>query len=66
MASLFIRMLIAAVMVVLLFLALPAFLHILGVTMNGDLITIMRVCVAAVALWYVFFGPKPSLPSPPA
>jgi len=56
--GLFIRLLVAAVCVVAFYLVLPPFLHILGFSLNGDLMVIVKVVVALVALWYVFWGPS--------
>jgi hypothetical protein len=61
MPSWVIRLLIAALTVVALHLVLPAFLHILGVSMNSDLQTIVDVTVAVIAIWYVWFGPPVTL-----
>ncbi len=51
------RMLIAAVVVLALYAALPAFLHILHMDMSADVETIFRVAVAVCALGYVVWGP---------
>ena len=51
------RILIAAVMVLALLAVLPAFLHIIGFSMSGDLETIFKVVVAIGAICYVVWGP---------
>lgn len=56
MTGLFWRMVVAAVLFVLLFLALPAFLTVIGVTMSPALSTLIRVAAAAIAIFYVLFG----------
>ena len=55
------RVIIAAVAVVLVYAILPPFCHLIGFTPSGDLMTILRIGVAALAILYVFFGP----PAPP-
>ncbi len=51
------RILIAAVVVLALYAVLPAFLHIIGFDMSGDVTTIFKVVVAICALGYVVWGP---------
>lgn len=51
------RILIAAVVVIALYAVLPAFLHILGFELSGDLTVIFKVVVAVCALGYVIWGP---------
>ena len=51
------RILIAAVVVIALYAVLPAFLHIIGFDLSGDLMTIFKVVVAVGALVYVIWGP---------
>ena len=63
MKSFFLRMLIAAVFVLALLAALPAFLHILGFGMSGDIYTLFRIVVAVAAVVYVIWGP--AIPFPP-
>jgi uncharacterized membrane protein YvlD (DUF360 family) len=63
MRNLFVRVLIAVVCVVILFALLGPVLNILGFPMTGDLLTIFRIVVAVVALWYIVWGPAPSIPS---
>jgi uncharacterized membrane protein YvlD (DUF360 family) len=62
MRNIFIRMLIAVVCVVILFALLGPVLNIIGFPMSGDLLTIFRVVVAVIALWYIVWGPSPSIP----
>jgi hypothetical protein len=58
MKGMFIRMLIAAVCVVAFWYMFPAFLAILGVSLNGNLETLLKGAIAIVAIWYVFWGPS--------
>jgi hypothetical protein len=55
---------IIAVVCVLLFLALlPPFLRLLGLDVSDDVLTILRVCVAGLAILYVIRGPSyPAIP----
>lgn len=62
MASLLLRILIAAVVVLVLLAILPAFLHLLGAPVSGDLWTIIRAVVAGLALLYVVLGPPVANP----
>jgi hypothetical protein len=45
------------VFVLALFAVLPAFLHVIGFAMNGDVESIFRVVVAIGAICYVIWGP---------
>lgn len=63
MRNIFIRMLIAVVCVVILFALLGPVLNILGFPLTGDLLTIFRIVVAVIALWYIVWGPAPAIPS---
>ena len=51
------RILVAVVFVLALLAVLPPFLHIIGLTLNGDVFTIFRVVVAIGAIVYVIWGP---------
>lgn len=63
MGPLFTRILIAVLAVILIFALIPPFLRIIGFPVSADLMTIIKICVAAVALYYVLRGaPKFSLP----
>jgi uncharacterized membrane protein YvlD (DUF360 family) len=62
MRNLFIRALIAVVCVVILFALLGPVLNILGFPLSGDLLTIFRIVVAVIALYYIVWGPSPSIP----
>lgn len=62
MRNIFIRMLIAVVCVVILFALIGPVLEILGFPLTGNLNTIFRIVVAVIALWYIVWGPPPSVP----
>lgn len=62
MRNIFIRMLIAVVCVVVLFALLGPVLNILGFPMSGDLLTIFRIVVAVIAIWYIVWGQAPAIP----
>lgn len=62
MRNIFIRMLIAVVCVVILFALLGPVLNILGFPLSGDLLTVFRIVVAVIALWYIVWGPAPQVP----
>jgi uncharacterized membrane protein YvlD (DUF360 family) len=62
MRNIFVRMLIAVVCVVILFALLGPVLNILGFPLSGDLLTIFRIVVAVIALWYIVWGPPPQVP----
>jgi len=64
MAAILYRVLIAAVCVVLAFLLIPAFLQLIGFTAPPALMTIIKVCIAGLALLYVLRGPAPPWPNP--
>lgn len=56
----FVRLMIAAVVIVLLFLAVPAFCRLIGFPVTGDLLIIVKVALIACALWFVFYGKTPA------
>ena len=58
------RILIAAICVVLAFVLIPAFVELIGFPMSAPLLTIIKVCVAGLALLYVLRGPAPPWPNP--
>lgn len=62
MRNIFIRMLIAVVCVVVLFALLGPVLSILGFPLSGDLLQVFRIVVAVVAIYYIVWGPPPSVP----
>ena len=56
----FIRLLIAGVGAYLLLLAIPAFLQVIGLGTTEALMVLIKVVVAACALYYLFFGTGPT------
>jgi len=50
------RLLLAAILFVVLFAALPLFLQVIGVPVSGPLLGLIRICAGALAVLYVFFG----------
>ena len=56
------RVIYAVVCVVIFLLVVPLFLRVIGFPMGGDLWELIRVCVACIAVLYVFFGPAPPPP----
>ena len=57
------RVLIAAICCVLAFMVIPAFVHLIGFPMSEDLLVIIKVCIAGLALLYVLRGPSPPWPA---
>ena len=57
-----IRMFIAALAVVFIYLAVPLFLQVIGLSINGPLYGLFKLAVAALAIVYVIWG-KP-VPNP--
>ena len=56
------RILLAVVAVVLIYAILPPFFRIVGFSPDADLMTILRVVIAGLAVFYVLKGP----PFPPS
>ena len=56
MPSILTRLLIAGICLVLLWIALPAFIDLLGLGINASLLILIRVCVAGIAIFYVIWG----------
>ena len=54
--AIFVRLLIAALLYVGLILAIPAFVAILGWSLDGNWQTLLKVACGAVAVWYVLYG----------
>ena len=61
-SAFFWRVLIAVICVILFYAILPPFLRIIGFPQSGDLMIIVKVVVAALAIFYVFRGPTLTLP----
>lgn len=59
MAGILWRVLIAVIAVVLVFALIPPFTRIIGFGLDADLMTIIKVCVAGLAVFYVLKGGPP-------
>lgn len=59
-SSIFVRMLIAALFVVFLFLAIPLFFAAIDFSIDGPLLALFKLVVVAIAVFYVFTG-KPAI-----
>jgi hypothetical protein len=59
MAGILWRVLIAVIAVVLTFALIPPVAHVLGFAIDGDVYTIIRICVAGLAIFYIIRGPAP-------
>jgi hypothetical protein len=64
MAGILWRVLIAVICVVLTFALVPPFLRIIGLTPSADVMLIVRVCVAGLAILYVLAGTRWTPPAP--
>ncbi len=61
MSALLWRILIAVLGVTLIWALIPPVSRVLGLPVSGDVLTIVRICVAGIALFYVLRGaPFPS------
>lgn len=58
-SDIFVRIIIAVVTVALLFVLIPPVLNVLGLAMSGDVQTILKVCIGAIALFYILRGSSP-------
>jgi len=56
MSGIFFRMIVAVIVVVVLFVALPALFRLLGFPLTADAWLIIRLSMAAIALFYIAFG----------
>lgn len=50
------RILIAMIAVVLVYLLIPPVARILGFPVSGDVFTVVKVCVAGIAVFYILTG----------
>ncbi len=57
MSTLLWRVIIAVLAVVLLFALLPPFFAIVGFTPDGNVMQVLRICIAGIAVFYVLKGP---------
>ena len=56
------RILYAAISVVIFWLIFPLFLAVVGFDVSGNLLQLMRLVIACIAVLYVLFGPEPPYP----
>jgi hypothetical protein len=57
MASMLWRILLAVVGCVLIFALIPPVFRLIGLDLSADLVTVLRICIAGIALFYVLKGP---------
>jgi hypothetical protein len=57
MSALIWRVLIAVICVVVLYALIPPLVRILGFGLSGDVLLVLRICVAGLALLYILKGP---------
>jgi hypothetical protein len=57
MSALLWRVIIAVVCVVLILALLPPFFNVVGFSVSGDVMLILRICIAGLAVLYVLKGP---------
>lgn len=57
MSALLWRIIIAVVCVVLILALLPPFFSVVGFSVSGDVMTILKICIAGLAVLYVLKGP---------
>ena len=56
------RVVYAAICVVMFWLIVPLFLSVIGFHPAGDFLRLLQICIACIAVLYVFFGPTPPAP----
>ncbi len=59
------RILIAVISCILVFALIPPVSRIIGFEVSGDLMLIVRICVAGIAIFYILRGSTPSWLNPP-
>lgn len=59
MAGIFWRILIAVFAVVITFALIPPVARVIGFTLSNDVMIIVRICVGAIALFYILRGSNP-------
>ena len=57
------RIIIVCIVAICLMLVLPLLLTVLGLSITGPILQLIRVCLALIALWYVIWGPPVRPPS---
>ena len=58
------RVLIAVVCCILAYALIPPVARIIGFDLTGDVMTVVRICVAGLAVLYILRGPTPSWLAP--
>lgn len=56
------RVIYAVICFVLFWWIAPLFLSVLGVSVGGNVLELLKICSAAIAILYVIFGPAPPAP----
>lgn len=56
------RIVFAALAVVMFWLVFPLFLSVIGFALSSNVVALLRVCIACIAVLYVLFGPAPPAP----
>ncbi len=51
------RVLLAVIAVVILLALLPPDSRLIGFPLDGDLLTVVKLCIAGIAVFYIFKGP---------
>jgi len=59
MSALLWRVIIAVICVVLIMMLLPPFFALVGLNVDPNLMTILRICIAGIAILYVLKGGQP-------
>jgi len=54
--SIFIRLIIVVLLAFFLSIILPALFRVLGIQLTADMIIVLRYSLAALAIFYIFFG----------
>jgi len=57
------RIIFAVIGLVLFNLLIEPLSRIIGLPLTGDVLMVIRICVAGIAIYYVLSGAKPSLPA---
>lgn len=54
----FLRALVGILTGLLFLLAVPPVFRLFGFALSSDLMLVIRICVAGMVAWYIFFGPS--------
>lgn len=63
--NVFVRLIIAVIVLVAAWMIIPLFVQLLGVDIPAAAISIVRICIAVLAVIYVVFGDRWWAPRPP-